>query len=186
MLKKAKAKLKLKEEKAFNDLEEKHKAELLKLEQERIQNEYEQLKHQLRNKTIELANKSKESEDKNRFLLSIKDKINEIQENPQVSKSRISEISHLINLFIKEEDNTFELQMDELHQEFFKNIKKDFPDLSSNDLRLCVYIRVGLSSKEIANILNIQPSSSYISRSRLRKKLNLNTEDDLYDFLNKY
>jgi AraC family chitin signaling transcriptional activator len=186
LLKKAKAKLILKEEKAFNNLEKKHKAELLKIEQEKIQNEYEQLKQQLRNKTIELAKKSKENEDKNRFLISIQEKIQEIQDNPQIAKSRISEVSHLINSFIQDEDNTFELQMDELHQEFFKNIKKDFPDLSSNDLRLCVYIRVGLSSKEIASILNIQPSSSYISRSRLRKKLNLNTEDDLYDFLNKY
>jgi len=76
--------------------------------------------------------------------------------------------------------------MDELHQEFFKKIKDQFPNLSNNDLRLCAYIKVGLNSKEIAEILNIRPSSSYINRSRLRKKLNLKTEDDLYDFLNKF
>ncbi|TVR75849.1 MAG: hypothetical protein EA412_14750, partial [Chitinophagaceae bacterium] len=46
------------------------------------------------------------------------------------------------------------------------------------------YLKIGLNTKEIAEILNIQPSSFYISRSRLRKKLNLKPEEDLYSFLN--
>jgi len=86
---------------------------------------------------------------------------------------------------LKVEDKTFEIQMDELHQDFFKKLKEHFPGLSKNDLRLCAYLKIGLNSKDIADILNIQTSSSYISRSRLRKKLNLEAEEDLYDFLNK-
>ena len=73
--------------------------------------------------------------------------------------------------------------MDELHQDFFKKLKDKFPGLSNNDLRLCAYLKIGLNSKEIADILNIQPSSAYISRSRLRKKLNLGVDEDLHDFL---
>jgi DNA-binding CsgD family transcriptional regulator len=90
-----------------------------------------------------------------------------------------------LDSYLNVEDKTFEIQMDELHQDLFRKLKEQFPALSSNDLRLCAYLKIGLNSKEIAEILNIQPSSSYISRSRLRKKLNLKTEEDLYTFLNR-
>jgi AraC family transcriptional regulator, chitin signaling transcriptional activator len=73
--------------------------------------------------------------------------------------------------------------MDELHQELFKKLKEQFRGFSINDLRLCAYLKIGLNSKEIAEIMNIQPSSAYISRSRLRKKLNLGVDEDLHNFL---
>ena len=75
--------------------------------------------------------------------------------------------------------------MDELHQDFFKKLKEKFPGLSIYDLRLCAYLKIGLNSREIADLLNVQPSSAYISRSRLRKKLHLNNDEDLYQVLNK-
>ncbi|NLO02543.1 MAG: histidine kinase, partial [Bacteroidales bacterium] len=96
----------------------------------------------------------------------------------------LAEMSRKLDSYLSVEDNTFEIQMDELHQDFFRKLKKKFPGLSNNDLRWCAYLKIGLNSKEIADILNIQPSSSYISRSRLRKKLSLKSEEDLYTFLN--
>lgn len=51
-------------------------------------------------------------------------------------------------------------------------------------MRLCAYIKIGFDSKEIADLLNIKPSSVYISRSRLRKKLNIETDEDLHSYLN--
>ena len=78
----------------------------------------------------------------------------------------------------------FEIQIDQLHQEFFKTLIDRFPGLSNYDMRLCAYLKIGLNSKEIADLLNVQPSSAYISRSRLRKKLNLNIDEDLHSFLN--
>ncbi len=90
----------------------------------------------------------------------------------------------MLDSYLNIEDKTFEIQMDELHQEFFQKLKDRFPGLSILDLRLCAYLKIGLNSKEIAEILNILPSSAFISRSRLRKKLNLKPEEDLHDFLN--
>jgi DNA-binding CsgD family transcriptional regulator len=186
VLKKEKQKMFINKQKSMQNLEDRHKKELIRIEQERIKEEYELVKSQLKAKTVELANKSKENEDKNRLLLSIQDKFIEMQKRPSNSKVVLSEIKRLLNSYINIEDKTFEIQMDELHQEFFRKIKEAYPKLSNNDLRLCAYIKVGLNAKEIAEILNIQPSSSYINRSRLRKKLNLKTEDDLYSFLNKF
>ena len=98
---------------------------------------------------------------------------------------KLAEMSRTLDSYLNVDDNTFEIQIDELHQDFFRKLKEKFPSLSSNDLRWCAYLKIGLNSKEIADILNIQPSSAYISRSRLRKKLNLHADEDLYSFLNK-
>lgn len=186
LIKKEKQKMLVEEQKSIKELTDKHEETVKRLEQEKIKSEYELLKQQLKSKTVELANKSKEGEDKNRLLLSLQEKFAKMQDYPRTSKSTLNEIRRILNSYINTEDHTFEIQMDELHQEFFKKLKDHFPNLSNNDLRLCAYIKVGLNSKEIADIMNIRPSSSYINRSRLRKKLNLNTEVDLYDFLNKF
>jgi AraC family transcriptional regulator, chitin signaling transcriptional activator len=184
-LKKQKKHLLIREQNSLRQQAQKHKEKILMLEQERLKAEYDQVKQQLRNKTVELANKAKDNEDKNRLLLSLKEKFDLIKNDDySLSKIRLCEIRRMLDSYLKIDDKTFEIQMDELHQEFFKKLKDEFPTLSTNDLRLCAYLRVGLNSKEIAEILNIQPSSSYISRSRLRKKLNLKPEEDLYDFLN--
>lgn len=183
-LKKQKKHLLLKEQSSLRQQAQKHSEKVLLLEQEFLKAEYDKIKQQLRHKTVELANKAKDSEDKNRLLLLLKEKFDLIHDSdPAVSRLRFGEARRMLDAYLKIDDKTFEIQMDELHQEFFKKLKDQFPTLSNNDLRLCAYLRVGLNSKEIADILNIQPSSSYISRSRLRKKLNLKPEEDLYDFL---
>ncbi|WP_040516733.1 LuxR C-terminal-related transcriptional regulator [Gracilimonas tropica] len=158
---------------------------LKRVEEEKLRAEYKNLKAELKNKTIELATKAKENDEKNKVLKKIKDKFEKIQENPASLKRRAVEIKHIIdeNLDSKEDD-TFEIQIDELHQDFFDSLRHDFPDLTRYDLRLCAYIKIGFDSKEIADLLNIKPSSVYISRSRLRKKLDIETDKDLHSYLN--
>lgn len=173
-----------KEQNALQQQAETHQQQLQHLEQARLREEYEQMKQQLRNKTIELANKAKENEEKNRLLQTLKEKCDAAQANPASSKMQWKEMNRLLDAHLLADDKTFEIQMDELHQEFLKKLKAQFPSLSRNDLRLCVYLKIGISSKEIADILNIQPSSFYISRSRIRKKLELGADEKLYDFLN--
>jgi AraC family transcriptional regulator, chitin signaling transcriptional activator len=185
MLKKQKKSLLLKEQNSLRQQAQKHREKIMMLEQERLQTENELIKQQLKSKTIELASKSKDNEDKNRLLQTLKEKFDTLQKEPAISGFRLNEIRRILDAYLKEDDKTFEIQMDELHQELFRKLKEQFPALSGNDLRLCAYLKVGLNSKEIADILNIQPSSSYISRSRLRKKLNLKPDEDLYDFLNR-
>lgn len=183
-LKKQKKKMLIKERYSLRKQAHKYRQEILQMEQERLKLESNNLKDQLKNKTIELASKAKENEDKNRLLVLLKDKCVDAQSNPALSKMRWSEIQRLLDSYLSVDDKTFEIQMDELHQEFFKKLREQFPALSVHDLRLCAYLKIGLNSKEIADILNILPSSAFISRSRLRKKLNLKTDEDLHDFLN--
>jgi len=175
----------LKKEKALKAQEEEHNREVLVLEQEMLKNEYELLKQQLKSKTIELANKAKDNEDKKHLLLTIKEKFEVFPIDSSQTKIRLSEIKRLLDAHLNVEDHTFEIQIDELHQEFFKKLKDKFPSLSTHDLRLCAYLKIGMNSKEIAELLNIQPSSAFVSRSRLRKKLNIAVDEDMNTFLNK-
>lgn len=165
---------------------EKHQRELILEKQKQLEIERNSLTLKIRNKTIELANKAKDDDDKNRLLHALKEKIDEAERNPSVSQNRWKELRRLLNSYLEIDDNTFEIQMDELHQEFFKNLKEKFPNLSIYDLRMCAYLKIGLNSKEMSEIFQVLPSSINVSRSRLRKKLNLSSEDDLYAFLNRF
>ncbi len=183
-LKKQRKQMLIKEQNSLRQQTIKHKEEIMLIEQQRLQAEYDQIKQQLKNKTIELAKKARDGEEKNRLILSLKEKCEKAKHNPALFDSKWREMQRILDSYLKIEDKTFEIQMDELHQEFFRQLKEKFPDLSNNDLRLCAYLKIGLNSKEIAELLNIQPSSFYISRSRLRKKLSLKPEENLYGFLN--
>ncbi|MBE0674997.1 MAG: hypothetical protein IH591_10080, partial [Bacteroidales bacterium] len=184
LLKRQKKEMLLREQNSLREQAENHRKRIMILEQEKLKAEYEQLKQQLKTKTIELAGKAKDNEEKNKLLLTLKEKTDSAAQNPLLSNMRWGEIRRLLDSYVNVEDNTFEIQMDELHQEFYKRLKERVPGLSNNDLRLCAYLKIGLNSKEIAVILNILPSSAFISRSRLRKKLKLKTDEDLHNFLN--
>lgn len=185
-LKKQKLELLKKEQNALREQAEKHRQEMILEKQKQLENEKNNLKEEIKSKTIELATKAKEDEDKNRLLSTINEKILEIENNPNISKIRLGEIRRTLKTYLETDDHTFEIQMDELHQEFFKAMRKKFPNLSIYDLRLCAYLKIGLNSKEMADIFQVLPSSINVSRSRLRKKLGLKPEDDLFDFLNNF
>lgn len=81
----------------------------------------------------------------------------------------------------------FEYRFQKVHTNFFRNIRKDFNNLTSNDLRLCAFLKLNMSTKDIASITHQSINSIEVARTRLRKKLNLNNVDiDLVAFLAAY
>ena len=77
----------------------------------------------------------------------------------------------------------FKLHFEKVHQGFFTRLNGKYPGLTSKDQRLCAYILLGLSSKDISGLVNITPESTEIGRIRLRKKLGLNRSHNLSTFL---
>ncbi len=144
----------------------------------------EQLRTQLKAKTIELAKVAKGNTERKQVLEEVKNKLLSIKESPHSTERIVNDVIQKIDAISSNTEDTFEIQIDELNQQFYKKLKEKYPDLTVNDLRLSAYIKMGLDSKEIANLLNIKPSSIYINRSRFRKKLGLDPEADLFDFLN--
>ncbi len=77
----------------------------------------------------------------------------------------------------------FKYHFEKIHQGFFGRLKGKYPGLTVKDQRMCAYIHLGLSTKELAGLINITPESAEIGRIRLRKKLGLNRAQNLNTFL---
>jgi len=124
----------------------------------------------------QLEEKKKELNQVNLFyeLRSQMDKL--IQEKNPVARMEIRHIKEMIsNLFI-----------DKNNQEFHKALKKEFPKLTFDDLRLCSYLKHRFLNVEIAEFLETSPEAVYTRKSRLRQKLNLDQEQDINEFLSNY
>jgi tetratricopeptide (TPR) repeat protein len=77
----------------------------------------------------------------------------------------------------------FEIRFQQVHNDFYEKLNENFPNLSSNEKRLCAFLRLNMSTKEISAITYQSLNSITVARSRLRKKLGLDTEENLIAFL---
>ena len=148
--------------------------------QEIIKLRNEKLEQDMANKNRELAVSTMSLIRKNEFLTSIKDKLKNSE-----GSAKVKSVIKTIDKDISEEDNWkfFKKAFSNADKDFFKKIKAKHPELTSNDLKLCAYLRLNLSSKEIAPLLNISVKSVEIKRYRLRKKMNLDRETNLTDYI---
>ncbi|MBQ4822346.1 triple tyrosine motif-containing protein [Aquimarina sp. MMG016] len=156
--------------------------ELTRVENEKeiIRIKNEQLKQDFRNKSKELAAYTVDVAKKNALLTQIKNRLTKIQD-----QSIIEPVLNIIDKNLNENDNweSFKEAFNTVDKKFLKKLKKIHPGLSSNDLKLCAYLRLNLSSKEIAPLFNISTRSVEIKRYRLRKKMNLSHEDNLVSYI---
>jgi DNA-binding CsgD family transcriptional regulator len=116
---------------------------------------------------------------KNTILNNIKDELINFSDSKEI-KPVIKLIDSSLNN--KQDWEFFEEAFNLADKDFFKKVKELHPQLTPNDLRLCVYLRLNLSSKEIAQLLNISPRSVEIKRYRLRKKIALERKINLNDY----
>lgn len=104
-----------------------------------------------------------------------------------VNQPLIDDVISSLDSFSGEERwEDFEIYFERVHTGFMKNLQKKYPDLSLTEKKLCVYLRLGMTTKEIANIQHISFRAVEQARYRLRKKLGLKKEEDLVNFLNKF
>ncbi len=155
----------------------------LKAENELNMQEYE--KHILE---LELQTKSSEVTGKSLSIAKQSEMIENIQEilDTEVDLNKLkSEIKKVIksNAVNKQEWQTFESNLNQIHDQFIINLSKKYPNLTSKDIKLCVYLKMNLSSKEIAPMMNITFRGVELHRYRLRKKLNLTKDENLSKFL---
>ena len=122
---------------------------------------------------------------KNELILSIieklkKARIEATRENKLVIAELISELQSDADALSWKE---FEVRFQEVHTDFYNKLHARFPDLSNNEIRLCAFFRLHMTSKEIAAITYQSLNSIKVARYRLRKKLKLNQDEDLISFL---
>ena len=174
------------------ELEEQEKIRTEKLlnEQKYTKLKNELLQSEIAHKNNQLADYTMNVIRKNEVLMKVKEEL-EMQKNDlgdRYPKYLYDKLIRILDASISSEDewNAFEYHFDQTHENFFKRLKQNYMDLTPGDLKLCAYLRMNLSSKELAPLLNISTKSVEVHRSRLRKKLRLTARDNLVEFLLKF
>lgn len=163
--------------------------ELAKLESERkmLVLKEENLNLEIKKKNSELASSTLNNIKKNDLLIELIDDIKSLDREVLNSSlhSPIKRILKKINSHLTDKDDwlTFELHFRSAHSDFFEKLRAKHPDLSSNEIKLCAYLKLNLSSKEIASLMNISIRSVEQGRWRLRNKLNLQKEIGLVNYI---
>lgn len=145
------------------------------------------LKNELVTKNQEVMNLSLGLLNKNRLIDDLESDVEDSERrgDPQHLISRIKR--KLSSQISKDQEwENLQLHFENVQSDFFTNLKRDFPILNSNELRLCGYIRLQLTTKEIARMLSVDPRSVQTSRYRLKKKMGLQQDNDLIQFLITY
>jgi len=124
---------------------------------------------------------------KNEVLQEIKKKISGLRKKVRDDAS-VREINRILITLREHMSNqsdweVFEQNFNNVHSDFFKRLKTDFPDLSNSDLKLASYLKMNLSTKEIAQLLNVSSRSLDNKRYLLRKKLKLAPGANLIEFI---
>ena len=154
-----------------------------KLEKEKTQAELEY-------KQRELASTAMHVVQKNETLGKIKEQLLDLKKlNKDTNVSK--EIQKMINMLQQDEiiDDGWEQFMfhfNQLHGDFYNRLKSEFTELTPKDLKMCTYLRMNLSTKEMASLLNVTTRGIEASRYRLRKKIRLEKDDNLTEFLMRF
>lgn len=156
------------------------KVELVKaLEEQKILRE-QYMQNEIEFKEAQLSALTVQMLQKHELMQELREKLDADQ-----TISKDSPLTRLVNKGQNQEKEwaDFNVQFESINKNFYSRIRLAYPDISPNDLKICALIKLNLSIKEMAGVLNISPDSVKTARYRLRKKLQLNSEDNLTEFI---
>lgn len=171
------------------------KQQLLEMRERLLQSEIktshqltENLKSDLLAKEKDLTDFALDINRKNEFTNSLLISLGRLEH--QTSGAARKEVRSLIQFAnnhqkVNQDQNQLQQNIDKVNHNYFAKLKANYPDLSKTELQLCVYIRLGMTTKEVATTRNVNVKSVEMARYRLRKKLGLSAEQDIMTFLKK-
>jgi len=169
-----------KKESEISKISQQSQEEITRLQNEKLESELQHMNNELATSTMHLLNK-------NEFISGIRTSLVQI-----IKKATSEEVKHELNQINRDIENNisddadwkqFQFHFDRVHGDFSSRFKAAFPSLSPQEIKLSAYLRMNLSTKEIAQLLNISVRGVEISRYRLRKKLALDRNKNLQDFI---
>ena len=171
----------------FLEMEKKLQTEALEAEKEVIRLRNEKLSAEMKQKDRELANSTLQMIQKSKSLIAIRKELSRFSAEigDEILSGQINLIIRKINREINAENQweVFEKHFESVHEEFLKRLKARYLELTPRELLLCAYLRLNITSKEIAALMNISVRGVEISRYRLRRKLNLDHDTNLTGFI---
>ncbi len=178
---------KKKYEKEQEYLKQEHLLELEHNEKEIVKLQNDKLESEVNFKNKELATATMHLMQRGKLLSKIKEELLPIvkTDNPESAPEEFKRILGLLNEAERADADweQFAVHFDHVHSNFLTKLKEKIPALSANDLKLCAYLKMNLSSKEIAQLMTISLRAVEVSRYRLRKKLDVSSDTNLFDYL---
>ncbi len=179
--------LRQEQEKALIIKEEEHRQAVAQSEKEIIQLQNEKLEAAVDHQNQELASLTMHFVQKNEILNKMKEELKNVGKETKEATTK-KNIKRLIRLLdsdnqMDEDWERFAHYFDRVHSDFLKRLRVQYPQLTPKDHKICAYLRMNLTTKEIAPLMNISVRGVEISRYRLRKKLDLAKEDNLVEFM---
>ena len=167
-----------------------HQEDVLKVEKEIIKLNNEKLESELLHKSKELASSAMHIVHNMETIEKIKTSLIaaiDVVHDPD-ARNQMRRVLRSIDNEITMDNRweQFELHFNQLHDDFLVRLRKEYPNLTHNDIKLISYLKLNLSSKEIAPLLNLSIRGVEASRYRIRKKMNLTPQVNLTDFILKY
>ena len=164
-----------------------HRAEKMMREREIIKLQNEKLHAELEHKKKELASTSLHNIHQNEELSHIRNELTAVFANVEGApqKHKVKKLLESVDRHIEEADHWmhFEKNVNLLHNNFLQRFTEAYPRLTHKDLKICAFIRMNFDNKEIARMLNITPESLGVSRTRIRKKIDLDRRTYLNDLI---
>jgi len=173
------AKVQLEKEEFLKKETEATEKQIIKIETEKLQAELNSKNRELSNSAMNLVYKNELMQRLSQEIIKLKD-----TNGKNIPDEQLRKLQKVIDDGMNDERDwsLFETTFNEAHGSFFKKLKSSHPDLVPNDLKLCAYLHMNMSSKEMASLLNISLRGVEIRRYRLRKKLNIPHDKNLAEF----
>lgn len=145
------------------------------------------LEEEIRHKNQELASTTMHLVQRSEMIHKLRNQLEKLQKEVKDTPAK-KQVDSLLRLLTQDDElarewDQFAHHFDQVHSDFLKRLKNQFPQLTSNDQKLCAYLRMNLATKEIAPLMNISIRGVEVGRYRLRKKLSLDTQVDLNEFM---
>jgi len=179
----SKRKERFKHNQEYQEKVQQYQREALISEKEIIKLRNNQLQSEMIHRDKELANQTMDLIRKNKFLVKIKEDLEKLKKSSsdELLKDKIASLITKIDKDIdhKKQWEVFETAFDEVHEDFLSRLKDQYPNLTPKELKLCAYLRMNISTKEIAPLMNISVRGVEICRYRVRKKLNIDRDQNL-------
>ena len=167
--------------------EEEHQKVVEESEKAIIALQNKNLEEEIRHKNQELASTTMHLVQRSEMIHKLRNQLEKLQKEVKEVPAK-KQVDSLLRLLTQDDElarewNQFAHHFDQVHSDFLKRLRQQFPQLTSNDQKLCAYLRMNLATKEIAPLMNISVRGVEVGRYRLRKKLDLDTQVDLNEFM---
>ncbi len=164
---------------------QRNKTAKVELKRSNLKLEHDKLQQELEHKNKELATNVMYLLSKNEFITSTAEKLTQAKLNFKKENQKIIQdvIRDLLMNSSKDVWKEFEVRFQEVHSDFYNNLNVKYPDLTPNEKKICAFLRLNMSTKDISAITYQSVRSINMARFRLRKKMELETDENLVSIL---